>query len=188
MQTLSENREIYFAECAVFRVPTATRGDVFMRAERPNYNADRKAVVEVDAARFLALWRQPLSSHSDIASGNPASWQSDYKYHWAEDGFASGADNPVPLAVVSCGRATSDIIETRPHLWFFKKKVVIAQKGTPWLGFTDGITRTIWLLANGAPVFPVECALDEAEALQQLAGVQGGRPVLLSDLIPARGR
>lgn len=187
MQTLSENRDIYFVECAVFRVPTAKRGDVFMRAERPNYNADRKAVVEVDAARFLALWRQPLSSHSDIASGDPASWPSDYKYHWAEDGFASGSENPVPLATVSCGRATSDLIEKRPHFLIFKKNVVIAPKGSPWLGFTDGITRTIWLLANGATVFPVECALDEAEELQQMAGVHGGRPMVLSDLIPARG-
>ncbi|WP_051996355.1 MULTISPECIES: hypothetical protein [Massilia] len=188
MQTFSENREIYFQQCAVFRIPTAKRGDVFMRAERPNYNADRKAIVEVVAARFLALWRQPLSSHRDIALGDPTSWPSDYKYKWAEDGFASGAENPVPLAEVSCGRSTSDLIEKRRHFLFFTKEVIIAQKGLPWLGFTDGITRTIWLLANGASVFPVECALDEAADLQQLAGVPGGKPVVLSDLIRSRGR
>lgn len=154
-----------------------------MRAERPNYNADRKAVVEVDAERFLALWRQPLSSHRDIALGDANIWPSDYKYHWAEEGFAGGAENPVPLAEVSCGRATSDLTESHPHFFFFRKQVVIARKGLPWLGFTNGITRTIWLLANGATVFPVECALDEAAELQQLAGLPDGRPVALSELI-----
>jgi hypothetical protein len=188
MQTLSENREIYHVECAVFRIPTAKRGDVFMRAERPNYNADRKAVVEVDAARFLALWRQPLSSHLDIAQGDPTTWPSDYKYKWAEDGFASGAENPVPLAEVSCGRATSDLVEHRRHFFFFTKQVVIARRGLPWLGFTNGITRTLWLLTNGAKVFPVECELSEADVLQELAGVPGGRPVVLSELIPGRTR
>lgn len=188
MQTLTENREIYFVDCAVFRIPTARKGDVFMRAERTNYNAERKAVVEVDAERFLDLWRQPLSSHRDIATGNASTWPSDYKYRWAEDGFAGGEENPVPLAEVSCGRSTSDLIERRRHLFFFTKQVVIARKGLPWLGFTNGITRTIWLLANGAKVFPVECALDEADELQKLAGVPGGRPVVLSELIPARIR
>jgi len=186
MQTLFENREIYFVQCAVFRIATAARGDVFMRAELPNYNADRKAVVEVDAERFLALWRQPLSSHIDIAKGDPDTWPTDYKYKWAEEGFASGAENPVPLAEVSCGRATSNLTENRRHLLFLTKQVVIARKGDPWLGFTNGITRTIWLLANGATVFPVECALDEAPELQELAGVPNGKPVILSDLIPRR--
>lgn len=188
MQTLSENREIDFVDCAVFCIPTAKKGAVFMRAERPNYNADRKAVVEVEAERFLALWRQPLSSNRDIALGDPSTWPSDYKYKWAEDGFAGGAESPVPLAEVSCGRATSDLIERRRHLFFFTKEVVIARKGLPWLGFTNGITRTIWLLANGAKAFPVECELNEAAMLQELAGVPGGRPVVLSELIPERAR
>jgi hypothetical protein len=85
-------------------------------------------------------------------------------------------------------RVTSDLIERRPHLFFFTKKVVTARKGQPWLGFTNGITRTIWLLANGAKVFPVECALKKSDELQDLTGVPGGRLVVLSELIPTRPR
>ncbi|GAA0432264.1 plasmid fertility inhibition factor family protein [Massilia aurea] len=188
MQTLFEKREIYFTECAVFRIPTQTLGDVFMRAERPNYDADRKAVVEVDAVRFLNLWRQPHSSHREIALGDPGTWSSDYKYRWADDGFSKGAENPVPLAEVNCGHAEHDLTEVRRRFFLFTEEVVIAPRGLPWLSFTNGITRTIWLLANGAPVFPVECSLDHAQELQRLAGVEGGRPVALSDLIPERVR
>lgn len=186
MLTWQENRSIYFTECAVFRIPTGKRGDVYMRAERPNYNADKNAVVEVDAERFVALWRQPHSSHGDVAHGTPETWPGDYKYQDAEDGFAHGADNPVPLAEVSCGRATSDIIEVRRRFFLFKEEVVVAPRDLPWLGFTSGVTRTIWLLTQGATVFPVECSIDEASELQELAGLPDGRPVLFSDLIPER--
>ena len=40
-----------------------------MRAERAKYNAEKHAIVEVDAERFLALWRQPHSSREDVAHG-----------------------------------------------------------------------------------------------------------------------
>lgn len=157
-----------------------------MRAERPNYNAERKAVVEIDSIRFLALWRQPHSSHRDIALGNPETWPSDYKYHWADDGFAEGPGNPVPLAEVNCGLAEYDLTEVRRRFFLFKEVIVVALRGQPWFSFTNGITRTIWLLANGATEFPVECSLSDAAELQQLAGVIGGKPVVLSDLIPER--
>lgn len=188
MLTWQGNRSIYFTECAVFRIPTGKRGDVYMRAERPNYNADKHAVVEVDAERFLALWRQPHSSHEDVAHGTPETWPSDRKYKDAEGGFAHGAENPVPLAEVSCGYDTSEIVEVRRRFFLFKQEVVIAASGLPWLGFTNGVTRTIWLLTQGATVFPVDCSVDDAGELQNLAGLPGGRPVLLSDLIPERTR
>jgi hypothetical protein len=188
MLTWQENRSIHFTECAIFRIPTSKHGDVYMRAERPNYNAEKHAVVEVDAERFLALWRQPHSSHEDVARGTPATWPSDRKYEDAAGGFAHGAENPVPLAEVSCGYDTSETIEVRRRFLLFKQEVVIAPSGLPWLGFTNGVTRTIWLLTQGAAVFPVDCSVDEASELQKLAGVPGGRPVLLSDLIPERTR
>jgi hypothetical protein len=42
--------------CAIFRVPTAGRGDVFMCVTTPGAEM---GVVEVDAARFLELCRRP---------------------------------------------------------------------------------------------------------------------------------
>jgi hypothetical protein len=49
----------------------------------------------------------------------------------AEHGFSLGESNPVPLAEVG----------------YYKS-----------IGFTNGITRTMWLIKNGAVCFPVECS------------------------------
>jgi len=49
-------------------------------------------------------------------------------------------------------------------------------KRTPYIGFTDGVTRTIWLLAYGAKCFPVMCRTENAELLQLMAGFPDGKP------------
>src|ERR1700744_3705484 len=91
---------IFGTRMAVFRVETAKRGAGYMSVAPPS---KRKAVVEVDAGRFLDLWRQPLSSHPEVAHQQVTRWPSDYKFHHAEEGFSKGEWNPVPLAWVSCG-------------------------------------------------------------------------------------
>jgi len=52
------------------------------------------------------------------------------KYSDAIDGFSRGIEDPVPLAVVGYSNEIS---------------------------FTNGITRTKWLIINGACCFPLEC-------------------------------
>jgi hypothetical protein len=128
MLTWQENRSIHFTQCAIFRIPTSEYGDVYMRAERPNYNAEKHTIVEVDAERFLALWRQPYSSHEDVAHGTQETWPSDRKYEDAAGGFAHGVENPVPLAEVSCGYDKSETIEVRRRFLLFKQKVVISTR------------------------------------------------------------
>ena len=52
------------------------------------------------------------------------------KYYEAIDGFSKGIENPVPLAVVGYSNE---------------------------IAFTNGITRTKWLIINRARCFPLEC-------------------------------
>lgn len=166
---------------ATFEIPLNGGRLVHMQAELPGGD-DCYAVVLVDAARFLQLWRAPHSSHCDVAMLNESTWPTDYKYHEAVEGFSHGAENPVPLAEVSCGRISQDIVKQRRRLLLWKSDVIIACKGESFLNFTNGVTRTIFLLANGATEFPVRCEKNSAELLSQLAGSGNHSPLLLSSL------
>ncbi|WP_257820212.1 plasmid fertility inhibition factor family protein [Burkholderia glumae] len=177
--------------CAVFRVPTKDQGDVWMRMSGEFSN---RAVVEVDAERFVSVWRLEGSSHTDIARQSVDGWKRDYKFASARDGFARGWVNPVPLASVSASlqRDKTLIPPLRPThgmLPWFRRPVGHAgidpaTASAPCLGFTNGITRTIWLLAHGAERFPVSCTADDAVLLHQLAGAEGTEPHAVRDLVP----
>ena len=141
---------------AVFKITTRL-GDVFMKVARD----EKIATVEVDAERLLDLWRGPLSSHADAAHGTVDTWPSDRKFADAEGGFSDGEWNPVPLSLVSCA---------------------FGDQGT--LRFTDGVTRTIWLLTAGATRFPVSRSVDDAPLLQRLAGADGAQYRTTLELLP----
>jgi len=64
------------------------------------------------------------------------------KYVNAIDGFSRGITNPVPLAETGC----------------YNNKI----------SFTNGITRTKWLILNGASCFPVECSERSAKCFQSI--------------------
>ena len=64
------------------------------------------------------------------------------KYTDAIDGFSRGITNPVPLAEVGYHNGIS---------------------------FTDGITRTKWLILNGALCFPIECSEESAKRFQSIS-------------------
>lgn len=157
---------------AVFRISTIDRGNFFMCVSRTNHE---HAVVEVDAHRLLSLWRsEPFSIHTGISHGTALSWKQDYKFADAETGFLHGEINPVPLADVSCYVSKKRSPIWRRHLFFFKKIQGYEWQETPYATIGNGITRTIWLMAFGAKVFPVKCSMKEAPLLQQLAGLPGG--------------
>lgn len=74
----------------------------------------------------------------------------DYKFKHAVDGFANNQNSPVPLAFLSARYVD----------------------GHPYIGFTNGVTRTLWLLVNGAKSFPVEVHKEEsAKYLYEFAGI-----------------
>lgn len=168
-------------EVASFQITLDGGRTVHMQAQLP-HKEDYYVVVLVDAKRFVELWRRPLSSHRDIALKNPETWPQDYKYADAVDGFSPGAENPVPLAQVSCWRSSCDVVEYKRHFRFFKRKVLIGRAGDPSLSFVNGITRTIYLLSNGVKSFPVLCERGAADLLVELAGSEKTPPIVLSTL------
>lgn len=186
MQLLQGIQTVHYSHGAVFKVPTAHRGDVFMCATRTNYRNDDRAVVIVDSERFLNLWRQPGSSHLDIAAGDPTTWPSDYKFSDAEDGFQGGEQNPVPLATLNCYRMVEKYPVFERRLFLFKRQVGMREQEELSLHFTNGITRTIWLLTAGAKSFPVECRTESAPLLQELAGATDSEFLTIEQLIPER--
>ncbi|MEC5408438.1 hypothetical protein VOM14_23070 [Paraburkholderia sp. MPAMCS5] len=147
--------------CAVFQIPTANFGTVFMRVSPPTEDTTI-AVVEVDADRLLEQWQRTEGTSEDCRDTSGVFWPSDEKFAAAELGFMEGQFDPVPLAVMAC-RKNGD--------------------GAPHLSLTDGVTRTIWLLTAGATVFPVSCRIDDATELQKCAGAAGSRVRTTADLL-----
>ncbi|MEX3966770.1 hypothetical protein AB4Y42_31845 [Paraburkholderia sp. EG286B] len=146
---------------ALFRVRTSV-ADAYMSVSRSNYGNEERAVVEVDCARFLRLWRDdPCGEYAGLANGNPQTWRADPRFELAAEGFSFGEEDPVPLAEVSCP----------------------ASAAVPYVAFTDGVMRTLWLAAYAARSFPVECAVNDAEALQRLAGTAGSRWCSVAELV-----
>ncbi|BBF65513.1 hypothetical protein F6A13_02775 [Acidithiobacillus sp. 'AMD consortium'] len=150
----------------VFTVPLPNRPPVFMSMKVTEYNKDKSGVVIIDPEKFLELWRnEPHSIHRSEANGTPQTWPHDRKYGHAAEGFSHGFDNPVPLAYVSHGISTRTIVSHR-FLWFGKS---VRHEQFHYVGFTNGITRTIWLLTQGCTAFPVECEMPGARELHRVA-------------------
>lgn len=128
-------------EEVVWEIPIDT-GAVYMKYELTRYVGSNKVVI-VDSRRFYDLWLCTPHSHAvpypELAH--------DYKFESAVYGFSKGRGNPVPLAVVGVHNA----------------------RGAPSIGFTNGITRTMYLLHHLADAFPVRA--DSAELLFELVGV-----------------
>lgn len=152
---------------AQFKVPVPNQNPVHMSFALRNHMADHSAIAIVDAKKFIELWRNdPLGFEADKAFGTEKTWRADYKFQDAHRGFAHGEQNPVPLAFISFNTAQRQVIEYKYKL--FGKR--ITSESLAYVSFTNGITRTIWLLANQSPTFPIECELPGAVELQRLAG------------------
>lgn len=142
-------------KAAIFEIATKDRGLVFMRAAG---HAESHIVV-VDAGRFLELWKR---SGNSLSQQTQAEWLADHKIEDADGGFARGRANPVPLI----------------HVGYCRDAL-----GQMQIGFNNGFTRTIWLLAHGADDFPVLCEAEAADVLHDAAGVSGHAPVSIGDLL-----
>ncbi|QPB72731.1 hypothetical protein XFHB_13030 (plasmid) [Xylella fastidiosa] len=137
-------------DCAIWRIPVSGQADRYMSASA-GYSGKETFVVHVDANAFYLAWlRSGSDKHCVLRSQMP----SDYKYAYAVDGFAEGSSNPVPLAEVG---AWND------------------DRGRTHIGFTNGITRSFWLISNDAPSFPVQVyGYESAELLNRTAGTPQG--------------
>lgn len=110
-------------------------------------------LVHVDALKFYYYWLVSSLYEEHIHRSNHCllikDMPDDYKFKHAVDGFAS-VYSPVPLANVS-----ARYVDNRPYV-----------------GFTNGVTRTFWLLVNGAKSFPMEVySKSAAEYLYKFAGI-----------------
>lgn len=108
-------------------------------------------VVYVDATRFYKHWLLTKNGHCVKKELMPY----DYKYKDAIRGFSHGKENPVPLADVS-------VYDNR-------------------IRFTNGVTRTFWLIVNECGCFPIKTDKHSYQALVDLAGI--GIPAVRADLI-----
>lgn len=168
-----ENRE-WNDPRIIYTVPLPNMDSVYMSMTVTEYGRENSAVVIVDAQKFLQLWRSdPHGTHAELANGTPLTWPTDYKYDRAVAGFSHGRANPVPLPDVSFGTATPQSGSRN----FFKR-----QEQVGYIAFTNGITRTIWLLTQGCKAFPVKCSVECASDLFRFAGAEDTTFHSLSEL------
>jgi hypothetical protein len=185
MKTFIGIKPVHHFKAAVFEVPTSL-GNVYMSVSRTNYLNEERAVVEVDGHRFFELWKsEPNSIHAGQAHGSDETWRNDRKFEDAAKGFSFGEVNPVPLAEVNCNVYTKAVPIRRRSWLLFQKTAAWNQVHTPYIAFTNGVTRTIWLAAHKAERFPVECDIKQAPRLHQLAGAPGSRWLTVAELLPA---
>jgi len=166
---------------AVFRVAT-DRGDQYLCTDT---ESEDFSVVEVNAGHFLELWRNDAyEPHRAVAQGNPETWIRDDKFHDAEAGFAHGEVSPVPLALVNCAiRNEAKNVWKRRYVFFREYAGQQVVKRVPYITFTNGVTRTIWLLTYGAKCFPVMCKTENADLLQLMAGLPDGKSQTVKELL-----
>lgn len=178
--TFSGIHPVHHFQGALFALQTNS-DTVHMYEEDPGSGGEAWAVVLVDPERFLQLWRRPGSSHPEVAHQSPAMWSMDRKFRGPDKHFAEGRANPVLLAIVSCELRHFDAWVWRR--WLLRKVLVrVDVTEHPVLSFTDGVTRTIWLLTHSVKAIPVKCAMADAALLQALAGVDGSQPVAVGTL------
>lgn len=194
-QTHFKEAEIWFSRKATFRIPTETRGDVYMCVARTNYCNDERYVVEVDAKRFLALWKQSprfLNDWSEPEYDEDAEGAKGWfarKYAEAERCFLLGIENPVPLAEAHCNVYRERVPIYSRNFFGLKRIDHYEERDVPpHVAFTNGITRTLWLLHNGARAFPVGCDRHTAQRMQECAGLLGGSCMTVDQLLPRNDR
>jgi len=166
-------------ESIVFTVALPDSAPVYMSVQKTNYCNDMRTVVIVDAAKFLQLWQaEPNSICKELSHGNPEIWRNDRKYHHAETGFSRGEINPVPLAEVACATNSRQIV-TYKFLRFGRCEHT---ENSAYSCFTNGVTRTIWLLSKGCKTFPVECNISSAKLLYEAASAPGSDLLTVDEL------
>ncbi|UYZ83073.1 hypothetical protein MTZ49_10710 [Entomomonas sp. E2T0] len=147
----------------VWRISLTGKEDQYMKYDKPNYVHDNDFLVYVDTELlYLLLLNDALISNdkTNYSCKLRRDLPDDDKYPYAEEGFSKGITWPVSLATINM-----DVVENKPSI-----------------SFTDGITRTIWLIANYASSFPVYTnSLDSANNLNIIAGLTD-EPISVCDM------
>jgi len=158
---------------ALYEIPTR-QGIQYLRVERNHGSNSHRTIVVTDAERLLRLWNKPQTRSSD--------WETSSSYEQVQKRFASSSRRPLHLPRV----------RLRRHLLAFLigwlQALFTRQTGPSCYELTvlEGENRTLWLLANGAAIIPLECATHHAERLHRLIGLNSAAPVSVDKLLPAR--
>jgi hypothetical protein len=163
---------------ALFKVHTR-QGEVYMSVSRTEFGNEERAVVEVRRDALLGLWRNDMTDANGAlpVRGTDAARLSE-KLELAEEGFQFGKCDPVPLVEVSC-RVRSQI-KPRP----ISDSSALNATTRPYVSVINGVARTLWLAAQGASCFPVECLVAEAPLLTRLAGMRRSHWMRVSEMLP----
>lgn len=143
---------------ALWRISLKNSDDKFMTFTRTNHISDDDYIVYLDTELFyltclnLALSSKKLHYTLEYVCKIRKDLPKDYKYSEAEGAFAHDIKHPVSLADMTAG------LDFRDNNLF--------------IAFTNGITRTIWLINNYAFSFPIYTrGLESANYLNDIAGL-----------------
>lgn len=162
----------------IYDVSLPNRKNVHMTLNKM-FSDDERFILFVDAKKFAALWASdPRESDvSRLVRAGVEAWKKDYKYEDAEMGFSKGTSDPVPVVCVH------RVVFKAPELTFWQRLFnVPKEEDSEFVTLNDGVTRTIWLLANDAPMIPIECDHGVASRLWDLIGYPEHPPQLIADL------
>jgi hypothetical protein len=131
---------------------------VAMSVSGTTYLNDENFVVFVSASKFYAVW-WALREFDRRGICEFEQMPKNRKYGCQDDIWARSDERPVPLADVSYHEGYG-------------------------IGFIDGITRTLWLLYNGASSFPVKVhGVKAAHAMHSAIGDERFKPVTVESLM-----
>lgn len=149
-------------DMAIWEVYPGSRAQpAYLKISRTPHLNEERFVVMVNSAQFYDIW---LNSSRSFCPGPYHKLIEDYKFDQADRGFSLGINNPVPLAEVGTFKSQSN------------------QKCE--IHFTNGITRTTWLLHHLVSAFPIETrGFKSATLLAQNVGIPNTRPVSVEDLL-----
>ena len=151
-----EQAEFTLQNYLIFELQTKNNQMLYLKHPIFRYPSDEVKLVFVQAENFLTMWRNmQYPQEPQLSWGNENDWRNDYKFHYAEQGFNLGRRNPVPLAEVSCREYIKRTPIYKKHFLWFEKLVGYSEESIAECSFINGITRTIYLLANGIKQFPV---------------------------------
>lgn len=157
-----EKANFWGSKYVVFTLLLPDGREVYMR-EALNYHEDSGFIVFVDSTRFESVWFKcagEYSPHLHLARGTKSHRINDYKFGNADDAFSLSKDCPVKLAFLGVNG--------------YQK---------PNISFTDGVTRTVWLLVHGASSFPVYVYREkDAQHVHQFVGLRNTSPISLQEL------
>ena len=168
VQFLGEQR-VGASTMVAVRVETL-KGPVHLCIEDVAWNPEQRFVVMVDGGRLARTWRQELGNeHTGFDWEQPGTWSKDHKYARADAELPNDERDPLALAKVRC-----ELAHVAAPASGLRRLLGMAPPAEPRVDIflEDGVTRTLWLLRNGARILPMECrSLDDARRLAQAAGV-----------------